>query len=371
MRRAICDFVSMRLETTFSYSLKHVVLIIVFLIRLDPLTCSEYNDFRMFSTLETDENHYPSPPVLPKPMLYEFLTTLPSQEHYDVENTGKYSLIEDHKSIIYHQDSIANKENNFSPDVYTVHDPTVNGESEYFSGFSENPIMSEETKFSAELSTVQNPILNDGYKSSTEVPATHNPITDGSNELSSEYSTSSKNLTNEDTEFSTSFSAKRNQVANSGYKTSDFSAVKDHSVNLDSPFPSEFSTMQTLDHTNRSRLSDGVLEANKSQESQLTSHNPLKETHSANGELEYNYLNMIDIIGYLIGYPSNYVSDIITKNLTRVIGNNAYCRHGDLSVSFECLKEKLLQDIKYLMIQKALKFSETVRLIRVPMSETR
>jgi hypothetical protein len=127
-----------------------------------------------------------------------------------------------------------------------------------------------------------------------------------------------------------------------------------------------------VNHANKSHLSDEPVEVDKSQESQLTSDDSLNRTpYSVKEEIKYSYLNITNIIGYLIGDSPNYGSHIITENLINLVGENAYCTGDDLSVSFECLKEKLLQDVRDLTRQKALKLSDTVRLIRIPVAETR
>jgi hypothetical protein len=355
MQPRICEFVSEQLETSFSCNLKHVVLIIVFVIRLDLLTCSECIDSHVCRSSVANKNQNSTPPILPKLVPHMQLAALATQD-YDAENTGEKIFTENYKLISHHQDAVMNKEN-------SLENPTVNEDKEYSPGFStsHNPIMKEETNFSEEFYTAYNPIVYDGYESSSRFSATQNPTANGNTELSPEVSSSHNHIMNGDTEILTEFFTINNPVVNDGYESSEFSTVQDSNS-------SKFSIIQTVNHTNKSQLSGEPAEVNESHESQLTSDALNRTPYSVKEEIKYSYLNTTS--RNLIGDSPNYIS-YITDNLINLAGENNQCKGDDLSVSFECLKEKLLQDITNLMSQKALSLSDTVRLIRIPVPERR
>lgn len=294
MSLRICEIVSKELRTLYTYNLRHAVLVIVFIIQMDKLICSECTDSRMCSSSILNKIHNPTPPVLPKPITYEQPTTIPIQEYYDVENTGRNVLTENYKSILNNQDAVTKKEN-------TLRNPTANV----------------------------------------------------------------------DTEFLTEFSTTHNPVVNGGYESSEFVMIQEPIVNWDTELPSTFDTAMnntTVNHINKIHLINEPREVNRSHESKLTSNG---YPYSLKDEIKYSYLNITNIIGYLTGDLSNYASHLTIDDLLNLVGENAHCTGGDLSGSFECLQEKLLEFVRDLTNQKSLKVSDTVRLNRVPVTETR
>jgi hypothetical protein len=237
----------------------------------------------MYRSSVTNENQHPTPPILIKAVQYESLTTLPSQEVYVVENTVRSSIIEGNQSIIHHKGSVENKEDEFSQEFSTIHNPIVNGDNE----------------FSSESSII------------------HTDIGNGDE------------------------------------------------------FSSGFSTVQTQAHTKESDVRNELIEAERIQQSLLTSNGSLNKTLSSMpDEIKY-VLNIENLTAYLTGEsPSDHL-EFINDNLINFVNENAYCRSYGLSVNFECLKQKLMEYIRYLTRQKTLKLSDTVNLVSYPVAETR
>jgi hypothetical protein len=143
-------------------------------------------------------------------------------------------------------------------------------------------------------------------------------------------------------------------------------------VNGSSEFSSGFSTVQTETGREESHLlSNELAEAKRIQQSLLTSNGSLNKTPSSKkNEIKY-ILNIQNLTAYLTGESPNDYSEFINDNLINFVNENSYCRGYDLSVNFECLKQKLMQHIRYLSSQKALKLSDTVNLVSYPVAVTR
>jgi hypothetical protein len=306
-----------------SNSFTHVILLIIFLIQPDPLRCSELNDYRKYSSSITNENQHPTPPVLLKSTRYESSATLPSQEEYDVEHTGKSSDIEEYQSIMNHKSSVENKQDEFSQEISTA----------------QNPIVNRHKGFSSEFSTIHD-------------------IRNGDNEFSTEFSTI-HDVKNGDNEFVSEFST-RQYIQNLS------------TVSESREFSSGFSTVQTETSTEEnSILSNELAEAKRIQQSPLTSNGSLNKTLSSKeDEIKY-VLNIENLTAYFTAESSNDYSEFIDDNLINFVDENSYCRGYDLSVNFECLKQKLMQRIRYLTSQKAPRISDTVHQLSYPVAETR
>jgi hypothetical protein len=143
-------------------------------------------------------------------------------------------------------------------------------------------------------------------------------------------------------------------------------------VNEDNEFSTEFSTMQTQIYTNESNFIDKPDDIDIRQISLLNSEEVLYKTlSSAQDEIKDNFLNTENLIGQLPEDPSNYYLEFINNNFINLIDGSVHCRDDDLSASFECLKQTLLQLIRYLAKQRVLKIFDTVQLHRNPEAETR
>jgi hypothetical protein len=137
-------------------------------------------------------------------------------------------------------------------------------------------------------------------------------------------------------------------------------------------FSSGFSTVQTETGREESRLlSNELAEAKRIQQSLLTSNGSLnKILPSKEDEMKY-VLNIENLTAHLTGESSDDYSEFIDDNLINFVNENAYCRGYDLSVHFECLKQKLMQHIRYLTNQRALKASDIINQLSHSVAETR
>jgi hypothetical protein len=107
----------------------------------------------MYRSSVTNDNQHPTPPVLLKPTRYGSLATLPSQEVYGVDRTGRSSNIEENQPIMRHESLIKNKEDEFS----TIYNPSVNEHNKFSSEFSTiHDIRNGDNEFSSEFYTRQN-----------------------------------------------------------------------------------------------------------------------------------------------------------------------------------------------------------------------
>ena len=143
-------------------------------------------------------------------------------------------------------------------------------------------------------------------------------------------------------------------------------------LNGDKEFSTAFAATQTQTYTNKSNpidIPDGV---NVTQKSLLSSEEVLYETlSSVQDEIQENFLNIENLIGKFSEDPSDSYSEFINKNFINLIEGRVHCRDDDLSASFECLKQRLLELIRYLTKQRVLKLFDTVHLVRNPEAKTR
>jgi hypothetical protein len=269
-------------------------------------------------------------------MFYELLRTLPSQELYGMEINGNNYLTENNRSILYHQYHITDKEDEFAKEFSTTHNPVVNVNHEFWK----------------ESSTIHNATVN----GDAGFPTVHNSIVNGDRGSSSGFSTIQNPAMKRDRE---SFS--------------EISTIYNPIVKPDNEFSSRFSTIQAVKHTDESHLrSKEIAETVRSQESQLISDGSFNRTPSSiQDETKENFSNIVNIIEYFTGDSSNYNSQVISKNLINFACESIQCRSDYLFVGFEYLKKGLLQYIKHLTNQRALKLSDTVHLIRDPVADTR
>ena len=143
-------------------------------------------------------------------------------------------------------------------------------------------------------------------------------------------------------------------------------------VNGDNEFSTEFSATQTQIYTNASHPIDIPEDANFTQKSLLSSEEFLYESlSSVQVEIQDNFLNIENLIEKISEDPSDNYLEFINKNFINLIDGRVHCRDDDLSTSSECLKQRLLQLIKYLTKQRVLKLFDTVHLVRNPEAQTR
>jgi hypothetical protein len=291
-----------------------------------------------------------------------------------VEHTGRSSNIEEDLSIMHHKNSVENKEDKFSQEFSTLHNPSVKGNNEFSSEFSIiHDTGNGNNEFSSEFSTIHD-TGNWDNKFSSEFSTIHD-TGNGDNEFSSEFSTM-HDTGNGDNEFSSEFSA-IHDTGNGGNEFSSEFSTRQYNQNLsmvheNSKFSSGFSTVQRETGTEGSHLLSNELAGTKRmQQSRLTSNGSLnKIPFSKENEIKY-VLNIQNLTAYLTGESPNDYSEFINDNLINFVNENAYCRGYDLSVNFECLKQKLMQHIRYLSSQKPLKLSDTVNQVSYPVAETR
>jgi hypothetical protein len=153
---------------------------------------------------------------------------------------------------------------------------------------------------------------------------------------------------------------------------SQISTTQTPEINGGNKFSAEFSTTQTQIYTNESHPIDKPDDANVTQKSVLSSEEVLYETLSSmQDEIQDNFLNIENLIGNVSEDPSDYYLEFINKNFINLIDGRVHCRDDDLSASFVCLKQTLLQLIRHLTKQRVLKLFDTVHLVRNPEAQTR
>jgi hypothetical protein len=134
----------------------------------------------------------------------------------------------------------------------------------------------------------------------------------------------------------------------------------------------EFSAAQTQKYRHEGHSIDTPDDVNVTQNSLLSSEEVLYETlTSVQDEIQDNLFNVENLIGKVSEDPSDYYLEFINKNFINLIDGTVDCRDDDLSASFECLRQKLLQLIKHLTEQRVLKLFDTVQLVRNPEAKTR
>jgi hypothetical protein len=294
--------------------------------------------------------------TLLKPTQYEPLTALPGQEVYDVENKGRSSDTEEYQPIMHHRSSFENKEDEFSQEFSTIHNPVLNGDKE----------------FSSEFSTMYNTVVRGDDKSSSEFSTLHSPTVNGDNNFSSEFSTLHSPIVNGDKDFSSEFSTQHNLVANWVKDLSpEFSILHSPIVNGDKELSSEFSTIQTETKKQETHLLNNELaEVERIQQSLLTPKAYLNKTITAKKYETENGLNIQNLSALLTDESPDGYSEFIRDNLVNFVNENADCMCYDLSADLECLKRKFMQHITHLIGQKALKSSDTVNQVFYPVAET-
>jgi hypothetical protein len=232
-------------------------------------------------------------------MQYEPPKTLSSQEAYDVENTGRNSLVEHYTSIENHHGNIVNNDDEHSKEYSTS-------------------LLNRDTKFLTEITTM------------------HNFNVNLEDEISSYTSTTQSPEVNEGNEFST------------------------------------IQTQKTQLYINESHLIDKPDDTHIRQKSLLNLEEVLyKALSSVQDEIKDKFLNIESQMGQLSDDPSKYYLEFINKNFINLIDGSVHCRDDDLSASFECLKQTLLQLIRYMTKQRVLKLFDSVHLVRNPQAETR
>jgi hypothetical protein len=186
-------------------------------------------------------------------------------------------------------------------------------------------------------------------------PTPHTPRLNGTTKFSSEFTTTHNSNLNWD-----------NDILPQFYTT------QTPEMNENTEFSTEYSTTQTQINRNKSHLIDRTDDKDVRQKPLFNSEEVLYGTNSSvHDEIEDNFLNIEKLIGNFTEDPSKYYLEFINKNFINLIDGSVYCRDDDLSASFECLKQTLLQLITYLTEQRILKLSDTVHLVRNPEAETR
>jgi hypothetical protein len=347
---------------------------VIFIILLDRIICSECNDNGAYESSTTNENQHPTPATLLEPTQYESLIS-PRQEVYDVDNTGRRSNAGEYKSIVDEEGSVGKKDDEFLKKNSVKQNSILNDGKGILSEFGRiyNPILNEGIDFTSEFSALQNPIMNGDKEFSSEFSAIQNPIVNGDKEFSSEFSTLQSPIVNGDKEFSSEFSTLQNPIVNRDNEfSSEFSTVEDNHNLTPVNEGGEFSAIQTDTQTGESRFSGKEqAEMARIQQSLLTSNASLNSTlASKEDEIEY-VLNIQNLTAYLIGESSDDYSEFIDDNLVNFVNENAYCRGYDLSVSFECLKQKLMRHIRHLTREMALISPGIVNRASRPVAQTR
>jgi hypothetical protein len=238
-------------------------------------------------------NHMQHKPKPPK--------TSSIKEVYDVENTGRNSLLENYTTVEKYQQHIVNKDDEYLKENFTTN----------------MSFLSRAGKVLSEIATLPKSNENLNGQILSRVPTAQIPEVDGEDE-----------------------------------------------------FSTEFSATQT--HAHESNPIDTTDDANVTQKSLLSSEEVLYETlSSVQDEIQDNFFNVENLIGKISEDPSDYYLEFINKNFINLIDGTVHCRDDDLSASFECLKQTLLQLIKYLTEQRVLKLFDTVQLVRNPEAKTR
>jgi hypothetical protein len=153
---------------------------------------------------------------------------------------------------------------------------------------------------------------------------------------------------------------------------SQISTTQTPEFNGDNEFSTEFSATQTQIYAHESHPIDKPYDVNVTQKSLLNSEKVLYENlSSVQDEIQDNFLNIENLKGKISEDPSDYYLEFINKNFINLIDGRVHCRDDDLSASFECLKQTLLQLIRYLTKQRVLKLFDAVHLVRNPEAQTR
>ena len=153
---------------------------------------------------------------------------------------------------------------------------------------------------------------------------------------------------------------------------SQISTTQTPEFNGDNEFSTEFSATQTQIYAHESHPIDKPYDVNVTQKWLLSSEKVLYETlSSVQDEIQDNFLNIENLKGKISEDPSDYYLEFINKNFINLIDGRVHCRDDDLSASFECLKQTLLQLIRYLTKQRVLKLFDAVHLVRNPEAQTR
>jgi hypothetical protein len=279
-----------------------VVVVLAIYTQFELIICSNLRDYGISSAL-MEVNPKQMSLLSPNHMRHKPPKTLSNKEVYDVENTGRNSLLENYTTVENYQQNIVNKDDEYLKDH----------------------------------STTNMAILSRADKLRPEITNLHNSNENWESQIMSQISTTQTSEINGDDEFSTEFSATQTKI-----------------------YKHEISPIDTTD--------DG----NVTPKSLLSSEEVLYETlSSVQDEIQGNFFNIENFIGKISGDPSDYYLEFINKNFINLIDGRVHCRDDDLSASFECLKQTLLQLIKYLTEQRVLKLFDTVHLVRNPEAETR
>jgi len=271
-------------------------------IQLEPIICSKIRNYGIHSSLQ-EANQNQTYLLSPNHMRYEPTKTSSNQEVYDVENTGRNSLLDNYTTVENHQQHIVNKDDEYMEDYSTIN----------------MSVLSRADKLLSEITTIHNSNENLDNQILSEISTTQNPEVNGENE------------------FSTEFSATQTQIY----------AYESHPI-------------------------DKPDDVNVTQQSLLSSQEVLHKTlSSVQDEIQDNFLNTEKLIGKISEDPSDYYLEFINTNFINLVDGRVYCRDGDLSASFECLKQTLLHLISYLTKQRVLKLFDTVHLVRNPEAQTR
>ena len=220
---------------------------------------------------------------------------------------------------------------------------------------------------------VENTRINSLFENYTTVENHQQHIVNNDDEYLKDYSTKNKSVLNRENKLLSEITATRNSDVNWGNQIlSQISTTQTPEVNGDNGFSTEFSAKQTQIYTYESHPMDKPDYENFTQKSLLNSEEVLYETlSSVQDEITDNFLNIENLIGKISKDPSDYYLEFINKNFINLIDGRIHCRDDDLSASFECLKQTLLQLIRYMTKRRVLKLFDTVHLVRNPEAQTR
>ena len=151
--------------------LRYVIVVMVIFIQLEPIICSKIRNYGIHSSLQ-EANQNQTYLLSPNHMRYEPPKTSSNQEVYDVENTGRNSLLDNYTTVANHQQHIVSKDDEYMKDYSTTN----------------MSVLSRADKLLSETTTIHN--TNDNWDSQilSEISTTQTPEVNGDNEFSTEFS---------------------------------------------------------------------------------------------------------------------------------------------------------------------------------------
>ena len=171
-----CTFVRKQLRLS-GCILRYVVVVMVIFIQLEPTICSKIRNYGIQSSLQ-EANQNQTYLVSPNHKRYEPPKTSSNQETYDVENTGRNSLLDNHTTVENHQQHIVIKDDEYAKDYSTTNMPVLSRADELLSEITtiHNSNENWENQILPEISTTQPPKVNGDNEFSTEFSATQTQI---------------------------------------------------------------------------------------------------------------------------------------------------------------------------------------------------